>query len=232
MTQPMILTAADAVELLADRCLTVQFLTTALQAEPDAPFIGPLLRDLSAGPFDGAAAGRGAARLREFALRAQGRPLDEVTAELRAEYVAMFFASWRRVLAPYESVYRSEAHALWQEPSQAVAALYAAEGLAPQAGFTEPPDHIALELAYFGYLCRQSHEAASAGDVAAAQAWLAKQAAFLAVHLLPWAPHFCRDLEAMTRSAFYQGVAALALDFLEADAALLEEIGVALSREA
>lgn len=222
---------AEAVEMLAERLATLQFLTATLKAEPIPQFLGPLIRELAEQPLDEGVS-KGQAQLRDFALAAQASSLEEVTADLRAEYVAMFFASWRRVLAPFESVYRSEAHGLLQAPSQELARLYELEGLELQAGFSEPADHVALELAYMGYLCERSLTAARQDNTLATGGWLAKQRCFLDDHLLPWIPDFCRDLENKTTSLFYKGVASLTLEFLQADAGLLDEISGALTEGA
>jgi putative dimethyl sulfoxide reductase chaperone len=222
---------SEALGLLADRCATLNFLATALQAEPTAAFLEPLLGELAGQPLDDTAS-QGQALLARFAAEAGKSSLDEVTAGLRAEYVSMFFASWRRVLSPFESVYRSEGHSMLQEPSQEMARRLAAAGLEPQEGFAEPPDHVSLELAYAAYLCEQSLAAAGRDDTVSAQGWLALQSAFLEDHLLPWVPRFCRDLDAKTDSLFYKGIAWLTLEFLDADAELLAEISAGLGAAA
>ena len=217
----------EIVEILEDRHSTYGFLSQVYQAELPAVVLEPVLRTLSQPAPMAADAGPespGQALLHDFAVRVQGTDIAQVAADLAAEYVAIFFVSWRRRVAPYESVYTSKDHAMMQEASLELAALYTRKGLLKDERFVEPADHIALELAFMAFLCKQALDAARVGNAAKVRDSLTEQAQFLRLHLLNWIPAFCRDLEQTTTSDFYRGIAKLTAEHLATEAATLDEL--------
>ena len=125
---------------------------------------------------------------------------------------------------PYESVYTSEGGLMMQDAYSEVLRLYRAAGFAKDPGFTEPEDHLAVELAFMVRLCERAVEALRAGDEAAAEAALAEQRAFVRAHLLNWVPAFARDMKASAESGFYAHLATFTEAYLAADAEALAEV--------
>lgn len=125
---------------------------------------------------------------------------------------------------PYESVYTSEGGLMMQDAYSEVLRLYRAAGFAKDPGFTEPEDHLAVELAFMVLLCERAVEALRAGDEAAAEAALAEQRAFVRAHLLNWVPAFARDMKASAESGFYAHLATFTEAYLAADAEALAEV--------
>ena len=154
--------------------------------------------------------------------------LDEAALEqLAVVFNRVFFGMGPRSAQkafPYESVYTSEGGLMMQDAYSEVLRLYRAAGFAKDPGFTEPEDHLAVELAFMVRLCERAVEALRAGDEAAAEAALAEQRAFVRAHLLNWVPAFARDMKASAESGFYAHLATFTEAYLAADAEALAEV--------
>ena len=206
------------VENLQSRGTVYDFLSQLLRGEPSVEMLASFLAGFSQQQPADELASQSQEYLRAFAESASGGGLDQVATELGAEYVALFFSSWRRVISPYESVYTSREHVMLQEAAGKMAYLYARSGLQVEASFTEPADHVSLELAFMAFLCKQAEDAVKSGDFQKGLSLLTEQEGFLREHVLVWVPDFCRDLEKATKSDFYRGLAWLTLEFLETEA--------------
>ena len=168
-------------------------------------------------------------RARVYALlsRCYEKELDTAFAAELAEAARVFFGMGPRSAQkafPYESVYTSEGGRMMQDAYSEVLRLYRAAGFAKDPGFTEPEDHLAVELAFMVRLCERAVEALRAGDEAAAEAALAEQRAFVRAHLLNWVPAFARDMKASAESGFYAHLATFTEAYLAADAEALAEV--------
>jgi len=106
-----------------------------------------------------------------------------------------------------------------QEARDRVAEAYLAEGLAAELG--EPEDHIALELGFVAHLCSGAARLMAAGEMEAANRNLRAQSAFLADHLLNWAPRLCADVTRLATSGFYRSIAGITSAYLAIDHDLL-----------
>lgn len=124
---------------------------------------------------------------------------------------------------PYESVYTSEGGLMMQDAYSAVLEEYRGNGFAKNPAFSEPEDHIAVELAYMAELCRCSAQASREGRAEAAEEELRRQVEFLGGHLLSWVKRFAADVRNASQVPFYPQLASATEAFLEADARLLEE---------
>jgi len=96
--------------------------------------------------------------------------------ELQAEYIRLFISTPTRQLAPpYASCYLSRSRLLNQEAAQEALNYYREVGVEPKSS-TEPPDHIATELAFVAHLIDHGH--------------VTLLSRFLEGHLLKWYPRF------------------------------------------
>jgi TorA maturation chaperone TorD len=99
-----------------------------------------------------------------------------------------------------------------------------------EAGFDDlacgaaSPDHLGAELRFMALLCLREHEAWAARDRDEAGSLLRWQREFLAAHLSPWAPEYCRGLAERVANAYLRAVARLAASTVEDDVAVLENI--------
>jgi TorA maturation chaperone TorD len=128
---------------------------------------------------------------------------------------------------PYESVYTSTHALLMQEARDEVLALYRSQGIDKDPSWTDPEDHISLELTFMQVLCERCAEAVEIKDDKRARALIRTQYGFLTNHLLSWVPRFCIDVPRYAVSGLYHGFADLTSAFLEDDKALLEDIAKA-----
>ena len=174
-------------------------------------------------PADAEYVGAGYATVKEY-LRHRDAGTRQ---ELAVDYARVFLCAgmYEQLMAPpYESVYTSEGGLMMQDAYSEVLRLYRAAGFAKDPGFTEPEDHLAVELAFMVRLCERAVEALRAGDEPAAEAALAEQRAFVRAHLLNWVPAFVRDMKASAESGFYAHLATFTEAYLAADAEALAEV--------
>ncbi|MEC4273576.1 molecular chaperone TorD family protein [Adlercreutzia sp. R25] len=132
---------------------------------------------------------------------------------------------------PYESVYTSDRGIMMQEAYTQVARTYREQALAKDASFTEPEDHLAVELAFMATLADRTVAFLGTGDGAAdeaAEETVRQSLAFARAHLLNWIDRFCAELEAAAapdgEEGFYAALARFTAAFVAGDAALLEEM--------
>ena len=125
---------------------------------------------------------------------------------------------------PHESIHRGAATPT--DVFTQVLASYTEAGFPALEEAAAPPDHIGVELRFIALLCHKEMEAWRAGAADAAVRALEQQRDFLDSHLLLWAPQFWTTVKAQAQHAFYRALAALALDAMTEDRALLEEMRV------
>ena len=152
-----------------------------------------------------------------------GRALLEESAQahedatvVRRDYNRLFFGPDRMIAPPYESVHRSEEHLVFERETMLVRAAYSEFGLAAPRLNREPDDHLGLELSFLATLCVRGMDALDDADDAELAHRLRGIRAFLADHLLAWAPKCLTQAAEGATTHFYQGVAALGLGALAA----------------
>jgi TorA maturation chaperone TorD len=106
-----------------------------------------------------------------------------------------------------------------------VAAFYKAFAFEPSNEMLEAPDHIAMELAFLGYLKLKEAYALMSGDDEAQEICNRAESDFLEEHLLGWAPELLDRLSSQDISEFYRMTACLLQLFLEAAKPLKDATG-------
>lgn len=134
--------------------------------------------------------------------------------ELALDYQWLFTGPGMPRAVPYESVYLSKEHLLFEEQTFAVRDAYREFGLQAPRPNAEPDDHIALEFSFLAHLCTQALDALEAGDDLLVDRCLAAEQAFLADHLLKFGPQCLTAMEEAAETVFYRGIAALGLGVL------------------
>jgi TorA maturation chaperone TorD len=147
---------------------------------------------------------------------------DDQLAELKRDFARLFVGPDRLLAPPWESVYLSREHLLFEAQTMAVRSFYGRFNLRAPHLNNEPDDHIGLEFAFLAHLCRLGLMAVSQNDTDALAEALQAQRDFLDEHLLRWAPQFCQKVITQAETPFFHGVAYLALGSLQDIAQMLE----------
>lgn len=84
-------------------------------------------------------------------------------------------------------------------------------------GFTEPDDHVAIELQFMAILCGKTEEALKGGQKGEARKFLETQKDFLNNHILLWVPELADNVIKTPTVDFYKATAMITKEFLEVD---------------
>jgi TorA maturation chaperone TorD len=144
-----------------------------------------------------------------------GRDLNEVKLELAVEYANLFLGVKGKPSHPSESVYRSEDQSMYQEPRDQVLRDYWNAGVDKVKEYTEPEDHIAIELQFMEYLCRKTVEALEKNENEEVKRYLQIQKGFIDEHLSSWVPRLTKDILEGAELDFYKGIAYITNAFVE-----------------
>ncbi len=128
---------------------------------------------------------------------------------VRRDHRRLFVGPGPLLAPPYESVHLSVDRLVFEEQTRQVRAVYARHGLAAPRLDRDPDDHIGLELDLLANLAVRAMDALEAEDPTASAEIQEAKRAFLADHLLRWAPGLMHTIEEQADTAFYRGVAAL-----------------------
>jgi TorA maturation chaperone TorD len=147
---------------------------------------------------------------------------DETLPDLAWDYTRLFIGPGPVLAPPWESVYLSREHLLFDQQTLEVRQAYACYGLQAPRLNSEPDDHLGLELAFLVHLGSLGLNALQAGQLDDLAGHLDAFKAFLKDHLLRWAPQCLGLVIARANTDYYRGIAYLALGSLEQAAALFE----------
>ncbi|MGC9116960.1 MAG: TorD/DmsD family molecular chaperone, partial [Conexivisphaera sp.] len=149
--------------------------------------------------------GRGMDLMLGYLRGAAGRDRKEVLLELAADYASLFLGVKGTPPHPSESAYMSAGHLMYQAQRDEVLAIYRKAGVDKVREFTEPEDHIAVELSFMSYLVGRTLGEARRGNLGEARRLLELQRRFLREHLLKWSHDFAEDVIANADVDFYRG---------------------------
>jgi len=127
--------------------------------------------------------------------------------ELAVEYARLFVGPFGLKAPPYGSVYLDGERTVMGPSTMETIRIYEEEGLARDEGFSELPDHIAVELEFMYFLIYREVEALQNGDPERAEEYRRKQQEFLNRFLVKWVPQFCRNIKEGTDNRFYSALA-------------------------
>ncbi len=156
-----------------------------------------------------------------------GNAWENAKTELAVDYVRSFIGHGNTGYScayPYESVYTSGRRLLMQDARDEVVLIYRSAGKDKAPDWTDPEDHIALELEFEGFLCARAAEALRAGDEDGAFAFAVQQRNFLEDHLVSWTPMMLADLDRFAKTDFYKGLGHLTTGVLQEERKLLAEL--------
>ena len=154
--------------------------------------------------------------------------LDELHIRLTADYARLFLSTSTSLPHPSESVYREGT--LMQYSRDEVLKTYWSFGVDKKKEFTEPEDHIAVELSFMVYLCGKATEALNKGNAKEARRYIQGQKDFLEKHLVKWVPKLVKDILSTARTPLYRAIAVLTKDYIEMDLSATEDLLEQLSK--
>ena len=223
MTEPLSAElAANLIGFCENRSRVYALLSRCFEKELDAAFAQQLAA-CDAYSFDDPALDAAFSALRSDVADLDERALEQ----LAVVFDLVFFGMGPRTAQkafPYESVYTSDGGLMMQDAYADVLHVYRAARFEKNPGFTEPEDHLAVELAFMALLCGRAVEALRAGDADGAERQLRAQLAFVQDHLLNWIERFAADMRKAAESGFYFDLAVFTERFLNADAAELSDV--------
>ena len=167
--------------------------------------------------------GAGVARLQAAIEALRTLPLARL--ELAADFAQLFLLDAKSGALPYASVYEDEGKGsvLYGAAEERMRSFLAESGLAIQADFREPADHLAVYLALVAKLAEQDAEQGIDSIDFATAAF--EQLSFLQAGLLGWLEAFVqRCQQARPRFDFYPALATLLHGFVREDVLFLDDV--------
>ena len=164
---------------------------------------------------------QGLSLLRNFSHDYSMGDQDKIIQDLKAEYTRLFDHTERVPVAPWESVYLSKDHLLFQEQVLEVRNWYRTFGLEIVNLYKEPDDHIGLELAFLAHMANLAVQAIENRNQDEFDRILDAIRRFLTEHVFRWVPTWCALMLEYGKSDFYKGVALVLRGALEELAELL-----------
>ncbi len=151
----------------------------------------------------------------QFTDAIPSQDLDDLQLRLAADYARLFLSISKVPPHPSESTYREGT--TMQHSRDEVLKTYWSFGVDKKKEFTEPEDHIAVELNFLMYLCEKAIEALKDGDAREARRYIQGQKDFLEKHLVRWVPRLVTDIVNTAKTPFYKAIAVLTKEYIEMD---------------
>lgn len=137
------------------------------------------------------------------------------------DYLALFVGPGHVSAPPWESVYLSHDHLLFDEQTAQVREAYARFGLQIPRIDREPDDHIGFELLFLSHLAGTAANSLENSDTPEALCCLAAARNFLYTHPQKWVALFSQNLDKHACTDYYRGLGQLLLGSLSALGKLL-----------
>ncbi len=222
---------ADRKLLLANRAFVYALLSRAFAEEPDDKFISIFLAqhtfdeiDLIEDRWSHDITNSYLQAAHVIAGREERFGTKEALAVLRDEYTKIFVGPNTLVACPWETMYTTGKHILFQEGVLEVRAAYREAGLLPAAYPHVADDFIALEVDFMAKLAQEACRAFDDGDEASCALRLSQSRNFAKEHLLKWIDSLAAAIEDNYPNCFYGAVARLTADYLKRDEDLIAEM--------
>jgi TorA maturation chaperone TorD len=128
----------------------------------------------------------------------EGKERKQLLTDLAIEFASLFVNPGQQVgrkrVLPWESGYFTTPPRMYGPPYHEVLEAFRLVGFEKPKEYTEPEDHIALELEFMAHLARLTTASIDNGKVEFALGYLKLQKEFLTDHLLRWVGKFSEDL--------------------------------------
>lgn len=136
---------------------------------------------------------------------------------IKVDYARLFLGPFTMPAAPYGSVYLDGKRQLMGDSTLDVLGRYRRAGLKIASDFSDPPDHIAVELEFMSYLIFKAIESSGNSDTAKMVDFFETQKYFLEDHLGAWIFEFVDAVVKNAQTAFYLNLAKATAAFLKSD---------------
>ncbi|MEJ2708177.1 MAG: molecular chaperone TorD family protein [Anaerolineales bacterium] len=207
----------EQINRLNELCLYYAFLNRIFFEKPDRAFIDELIAGevMHAFPLSSEQSLEQAGKqaLRAFAAANAGGLSEETFESLKKDYQRLFVGPGHLPAPPWESVYRSREHLVFEKETLDVRRWYARYGLQAPKLNKEPDDHIGLEFAFLLHLTTLALQ--NQADQEACADLLRAQRAFIEEHLVQWAPSFFQAVSKHAATDFYRGIGYLGSAILD-----------------
>jgi TorA maturation chaperone TorD len=134
---------------------------------------------------------------------------------VEADYTRLFIGVERTLAPPYESVYLSEEHILFEKETLAVRKWYGEYGLQVPQLHILPDDHIGYELFFLARLKNRVASLLDGGETEAAVAVRNDSRRFVDVHLRRWVGVFVSLVLEHSQTDFYAAIGLLTRSVVE-----------------
>lgn len=139
--------------------------------------------------------------------------------ELSADFAQAFLGNTKTSAPPYESVFTSPDGHLMQEAYVQMTKILEQHNINVSEKYSEPADHIAIQLDFMGNLVLKTLESDSEAEIRTA---FAAQHNFIEQHLLNWLPALAEKVRSCDSFGFYAAVVELTQAFCQLDSDWLE----------
>ena len=149
---------------------------------------------------------------------------DEAIDKISDEYTRLFVGPARLVAPPWESVYTSIDHTLFQLSTLSVRLWFNRYQLQTDQSSRIADDHIALMMHFLSYTSQLAAEALTENNVEKTRMILVDQSKFQNQHLLNWILTYEKALQKSSSFEFYPQMIHHLVQFIELDHQLIDEM--------
>ena len=214
----------QAAQAWEERCFLYQVFQSVFGTAPSAAQLDVVLSDLARESLGAFADPDDLALLDGWAAELAQDP-QAFAERLGSQYMRALVGPASLPAPPWESVYTSNDHLLFQEVTLNVRRAYVAQGCIPASYPHVADDHLSLELDFMAKLAERAAQALERGDDGEAGRLVAVQRDFLRDHLGAWIGEFAGRLSAEP-ARYYACMARLAERLVARDRRWLETFGV------
>lgn len=134
---------------------------------------------------------------------------------LENDYTRLFIGVGETLAPPYESVYLSEEHILFERETLEVRKWYANYGLRVPQLHVVPDDHIGYELSFLARLCERAASMLESGNSEAASDVISDSRSFVETHPYLWVRLFVSRILEHAQTDFYPAIGLLTRALVE-----------------
>jgi len=136
---------------------------------------------------------------------------------IKVDHARLFLGPFTMPAAPYGSVYLEGKRQLMGDSTRDALGRYRRAGLKMASDFSDPPDHIAVELEFMSFLIFKAIESIEISDTVKMVDIFERQKSFLKDHLGAWVYEFADAVEKNAATEFYRNLARATAVFLRDD---------------